>query len=293
MHFWPRFRADDLIEFRCIRGRAVKRYWLCPSQISGMAVLLATLNAGGYEIYAGVNPRRPNGSGREDVTTVVSLHVDCDGPLSIPADVPEPSLIVASGAGHHLYWLIEPSTDFALCEAANRGLARLVGGDSHCSDVSRVLRVPGYRSWKRGAEVEIIRASEQHYQIENFRQFTDAAKSAGAAAPKSAQNELVPGAELTARLAAVRKKDRSLSRAWWGDVGDGASDARYAVVCRLRASGQFADDEIVALVRGRRWYNRRTGRVTAPQKAEQDAISILCSFRGGAPANTQTCCEVQ
>lgn len=61
--------------------------------------------------------------------------------------IPCPSVIVRSGHGPHVYWLLDqPATtaeDFALVEAINERLRVRLGGDSAATDITRVLRVPG------------------------------------------------------------------------------------------------------------------------------------------------------
>jgi hypothetical protein len=68
--------------------------------------------------------------------------------------VPEPSVLIASGGGLHVYWLLaEP---YALTSEDRLGAAKLiqdrwvglVGGDPGAKDLCRVLRVPGSWNYK-------------------------------------------------------------------------------------------------------------------------------------------------
>lgn len=103
---------------------------------------------------------------REDIRAVHFLHVDIDGRAGedlqgeqeriralltsrLPAAVPPPTCIVASGGGYNAFWkLAEPiaiNGDVELAESAklyNLHLERALGADN-CHDVSRIMRLPG------------------------------------------------------------------------------------------------------------------------------------------------------
>jgi len=56
-----------------------------------------------------------------------------------------PSIVIGSGGGYHLYWLMrEPITGDAIAKVpdVNRALASLVSGDSAAVDLARVFRIP-------------------------------------------------------------------------------------------------------------------------------------------------------
>lgn len=87
-----------------------------------------------------------------------------------------PSIIVRSGNGLHLYWLLSEALDLPHddVEAILRQLADLVAGDLAVADVARLMRLPGSHNTKRGAwtPVEIIQADyeRRHHlpQIEDM-----------------------------------------------------------------------------------------------------------------------------
>ncbi|MCP4900927.1 MAG: hypothetical protein GY906_28500 [bacterium] len=102
---------------------------------------------------------------RENIANVHWLHVDIDaqqGDLlselqriktlcttKLPTGVPKPTVVIYSGGGYQCFWrLAEPipvqgSTDVANEVARyNKQLEIIFGGDS-CSDVSRIMRLPG------------------------------------------------------------------------------------------------------------------------------------------------------
>jgi hypothetical protein len=82
--------------------------------------------------------------------------------------LPEPSLIVLSGGkSAHCYWLLEqpiPPQEWAPLQAE---LIAYAGGDPHCKDASRVMRLPGCWYVDAGghptALVELVHVSGQRY----------------------------------------------------------------------------------------------------------------------------------
>ncbi len=87
--------------------------------------------------------------------------------------LPEPSLIVLSGGkSAHCYWLLEqpiPPQEWAPLQAE---LIAYAGGDPHCKDASRVMRLPGCwyvnASGQPTALVELVHASAQRYAPEDI-----------------------------------------------------------------------------------------------------------------------------
>jgi len=226
---------------------------------------LALMNDYGWNVYAGVNPRPHSCS---DVAEIVALHVDVDG-LPKKADVPEPTLIVNSGHGLHLYWelgkAVPPSESIA---DINRGLAQAVGGDPHCCDITRILRVPGMTNQKEPKRVVTIELeSEKRWRVEEF-------EGLGMAIDDRASGP-TPHKEMRGLIFAdAIKRDSYLRRAWNGGFGDAASDSRHIAILRLHALG-FDQSVIEELVGSHRWYNTKTKRVTPREKAIADVRRVL------------------
>jgi hypothetical protein len=129
---------------------------------------LACVKHGDFDALAatidGLNARRAgvfvtvaatDGKGRQahNVERVRAVFVDLDGaPLApvLQAGL-EPHIVTESSPGRwHCYWLTD---DCALdqFELVQRALARRFGGDPSVHDLSRVMRVPGFRHWKGDA----------------------------------------------------------------------------------------------------------------------------------------------
>ena len=121
----------------------------------------------GSDTYYGVALRKAPGDEKNDVYGTRALWVDVDV-LTLPKSTFVPSIIVHSGGGFHLYWLLkEYCTNVAKIEEANKLLAKLVEGDS-CHNVNRFLRVPGTLNAKRGAICKLGQVHDYVYDIEDF-----------------------------------------------------------------------------------------------------------------------------
>lgn len=142
------------VEQRVVKARTVTR--------PGYQRFLRHLNATGHDIFVSMNPVRPGARSREkaDVLEVRRLQLDLDksGPESLRqvlADVsaghlPEPAAVVRSSRqNYQVIWHAARGTwtpDAA--EDTMRRLAGLYDGDSSVSDVTRVMRLPGFRNKK-------------------------------------------------------------------------------------------------------------------------------------------------
>lgn len=149
-----RHGPDPKVEQRVVTARAATR--------PGYQRFLRHLNATGHDIFVSMNPIRPDTRSREkgDVLEVRRLQLDLDktGPDSLRhvlADVnaghlPEPAAVLRSSRqNYQIVWHTVPSAWTAdAAEDAMRRLAGRYGGDSSVSDVSRVMRLPGFRNKK-------------------------------------------------------------------------------------------------------------------------------------------------
>lgn len=82
-----------------------------------------------------------------------------------------PSIVVDSGNGVHLYWLLtEPTNNLDLLERTCRNLGIIVGGDE-VFDRTRIMRVPGSLNTKAGPPgllVQVIRENNIRYSLEDL-----------------------------------------------------------------------------------------------------------------------------
>ena len=144
-------------------GRGEQRVYTLPQVTSRkVQAWLRHLNARDYDIYLCVNPIRVGSRGREksDIDEVRRLQLDLDengpkGHAEVLRDVergtlPRPAHILRSSKDRYqVLWDTVPNAwDQEQAEAVMRGLAGRYGGDRAATDVSRVMRLPGFRNCK-------------------------------------------------------------------------------------------------------------------------------------------------
>jgi hypothetical protein len=140
---------DQFLEVRWRpRAARMRRRFISVGRL-GDAALLMRLLAPENDVYVGVAPR--DGSGHGGRAAIGALHlayIESDHAATaerLAAFAHPPTMVIASGTpGHHqVYWLLDRRYPPAEVEAANRRLARALGGDPACADSARILRPPG------------------------------------------------------------------------------------------------------------------------------------------------------
>jgi hypothetical protein len=141
---------------------------------------LAHENATGANVYVAANPLLSGSRKRtkENVSEVRHLYLDLDtdadaklATLRASNGVPIPNAVVSTSAGkYQVLWRVE-SFSFEQQESMLKVLAMAFGGDPACTDVNRVLRLPGFLNQKYTpapvAAVEYLSDSTSH--AEDFR----------------------------------------------------------------------------------------------------------------------------
>ncbi|WP_051318316.1 MULTISPECIES: DNA primase family protein [Cohnella] len=174
------------------------------SEISGLA-----LNK--HDVYYGVGLQRENKSGTargksSDVSFLpgVWMDIDCSEGSHAKKGLPsfreaedfinsfplQPSLVVNSGGGYHIYWLLEQGIEITTPKE-NKQVSELVRnfqnvlrqiGFQHgwefdnTSDLARILRIPGTLNYKDNVspkEVKIVSENEIRYSWEAFSSFIE------------------------------------------------------------------------------------------------------------------------
>ena len=153
------FAPTDIVEFRCIKSGPPREFWWKADAID--LSTLARLNADGYNIYAGANPRPAAGKkGDACINQARSVFVDLDNDTTVEQaesliqsiGVPGPSIVVHSGHGVWLYWLLaEPCTDLKAWSAAQTRLIAAFNSDRTIKNPERIVRVPGFINHKEPA----------------------------------------------------------------------------------------------------------------------------------------------
>lgn len=128
------------------------------TEVESLIPNLVAANAAGAGIFFCVNQCQGQRS-KKNVTRVRCIHGDFDSATDAMLEnvytILHPSIAVTtSGANRcHLYWLIskDETTSKELAEELNKSLV-LLGADKAATDVSRLLRLPGFRHMKYRAD---------------------------------------------------------------------------------------------------------------------------------------------
>ena len=104
---------------------------------------LETLNDEGYGIFAVINV---GGQKDADITKVNAVFADFDG-TPIPSTFPlPPSMVVQSSISEkqHVYWLVADDFPIQQFKPIQQAIAYQLGSDNSISNLSRVMRLPGF-----------------------------------------------------------------------------------------------------------------------------------------------------
>lgn len=201
-----------------------------------------------------------------------------------------PSIVVTSGRGLHLYWLMRETTAPGELADVSERLAYALGGD-HCYDVARILRLPGSLNLKacwsttgaytfnaaaaRASAIESM-DTDRRYIVDDFSMFpeppvkVDAAAIdwSGVALPDTLPATVATLIESDERIRGLwdgtgsRLPNADLSNSGWAFAlvrelarrGLGDADLRAAFMLRPRTDGKPGDqrqaERAVAAVRG-------------------------------------------
>jgi hypothetical protein len=118
---------------------------------------LAHENSTGANIYVAANPLRTGSKKRTKESIAAMRHlyidIDTDGEARLAAlrvcDVaPTPNVVLSTSPGkYQVLWRVE-GFDLERQESTLKILSVAFGGDSACTDCSRVVRVPGFQNYK-------------------------------------------------------------------------------------------------------------------------------------------------
>jgi hypothetical protein len=133
----------------------------------------------GFDVYAGMNPLKPDARTRtkEDILSIRHLYLDLDhdGPRSLAAIgqsnlVPSPNYVFdTSPDKFQVIWRVEGVTQ-EQAEGLLRAMARGFGGDPAATDSTRVLRMPGFANKKYDQDF-MVRAHERSGRVNHFLDF--------------------------------------------------------------------------------------------------------------------------
>ena len=162
------------------RGQTMQR--ILPGEVVASSPFqdwLRERNESGADVFLGMNPLRPNTFSRTKECILEIRHIyldlDEDGSASLHAirttgDVPVPNFVLdTSPEKNQVVWRVD-GLDREQAELLLRSLAVQFRGDPAATDVSRVLRVPGFRNWKYNERflVRAIQETDQTYHLRDF-----------------------------------------------------------------------------------------------------------------------------
>lgn len=100
------------------------------------------------DVYFGPAMRKRKGETKEDILGTKVLWVDVDDEHKPLYTLP-PSMMVQSGHGWHLYWILDEPLEQEVAEHLNKQLIQdIPTADPACYNINRVLRVPGTTNTK-------------------------------------------------------------------------------------------------------------------------------------------------
>ena len=141
---------------------------------------LANQNAGGSDVFIGMNPIKDGAYSRtkNNIQRIRHVYLDLDksGDDSLQAirsspEVPAPNFVLDTSPGkHQIVWKVDGLT-LREAESVLHSLASQFGGDPAATDSTRVLRLPGFANRKLSMEF-IVQARQESDVIYALRDFT-------------------------------------------------------------------------------------------------------------------------
>jgi len=190
---YSRYFADHegYVELRMISANVLEK-WLHKGQLEEQDWdEIAKWNET-HHIYIGVNPRPVSKEKKKnDIQDIVCLWADVDGKdfedggkeaalRSVEAFPLKPTIIVDSGHGYHLYWVLEKpmlgvkDNRLAIFKQILAGVVKALGADQSKIDHVACLRLPGTMNRKdEPVPCRIIEITDQTYQVKDFVEYRD------------------------------------------------------------------------------------------------------------------------
>jgi len=248
--------------------------------IDGLIKLLGTDHFKNLNIHFGVCPRVRESGTEKDVKIIKCFWCDFDCKRKNKPDLPTkeealerikkfklaPSIIVDSGRGYQLYWLllkkitIRNNTDVLKLRGVLAGLSESLGGDIAGIDLSRCLRIPNTLNIKEenpgGLPVRIIEFEPNlKYDIKEFEPYYVKQKETILGTVKLRKEEIKgwiqePGSfELPESFYRLLDMDKRLKDTFEGERPELKDQSRsgysLSLASLLLAYGTFSDEEII------------------------------------------------
>lgn len=248
--------------------------------IDRLIKLLGTEHFKGLNVHFGVSPRFRQSGTEKDVKTLSCFWCDFDCKRKNKPDLPTkeealekiekfklaPSIIVDSGRGYQLYWLllklitVKDNTDLRKLRGVLAGLSKSLGGDIAGIDLSRCLRIPNTLNIKEenpdGLPVRIIKFLPAiKYNIKEFEPYYIEQKETILGTVKLSKEEIKgwiqnPGGfELPESFYRLLDIDKRLKETFEGERPELKDQSRsgysLSLASLLLGYGTFTDEEII------------------------------------------------
>lgn len=200
-NFNPQDRLAVVMKFR--EGGALVQRVATAERIASprFQAWLSHMNARGANIYVGMNDLKPGAIQRtkENIATIRHLYLDLDenGPQVLQAvladnRLPKPSYVLStSPEKYQIIWKVA-GFSASQAESSMRSMAACHGADRAATDISRVLRIPGFynRKYDLPFKVTAERLSNAVHKLSDFS--IDLYMAAGSGAQPTAHRTVTP-----------------------------------------------------------------------------------------------------
>lgn len=171
----------DRIALCLINGQAVQHRFLTVNNIGRFIPFLQAMNVQGWNIYitpsamktGALRRTKANFMSEQDV-----IYIDADDKQvmeEVRSKYPYPALVVKTSVGHYqIYWKLTEKISIGAQESLMKRIAQNVGSDIGATDVSRILRLPGFWNKKPGKDnsVEVVFIRKERTQYKRFLEVT-------------------------------------------------------------------------------------------------------------------------
>lgn len=258
------YQPDDTVEVRLLRyfpatnsTRPEGSTWHTASSLYADTDRLLERNADSVHVYVGALARNVVGGATDaDVLAAGSCFVDFDG-IGVDeglgrirsAQLPEPTLAVASGHGLHAYWRFdEPLFDLDLWQAIQERLIFLLHSDRTIKNPSRIMRLPGFRNHKPPpADCRVLfGVPDRYYAVDDFTAALDGAVEPPADPDANGNGQHVVSPIVKpqpSRLTIIGRATLFAAKVENKAEGDGRNHAGYNLSAGLKNDFQLTDDE--------------------------------------------------
>ncbi len=251
---------------------------------------LVSENKAGANIFAGILPRERKGDGSaKDIKGGRVVWVDYDHitpeEAIMKADskgCPPPSMVVNTGHGAHLFWKLDGYTPAADINIFLKRFATFVGADTAATDLSRILRLPGFQNTKDTAEevyASVVYAEESCvYTLKELQKVLPEAievevKSAENAEKNTISWDYSPDRQI--------KRGRAYVDTIPGESEGGRNRACFRVACVLINDLQINDSDAYSILSA--WDSSRNNPpLQSESTGEKELRSIIDSAKKNA-----------